>query len=166
MRPIAFVAGLVLGCGGRVGVVGEDAATDQSVETSELDIGSDAFAVDTLIEPPTDTAVTTTPPADALLDASTCSLRPVFDCRPGDGESAAAAWERSLRLIVNDCHAAHWACGRLSVWFTAGCATAVALEDDWSFPAFRRCLADRLALERWTCGDGETVLLIDSCTVK
>lgn len=112
-----------------------------------------------------DTASDVDPPArDGAFDTSpvACLKRPLVSCPVEAGDTPQTTLDRRFEGEAFGCIEAGYACGDVTARFEGGCI--VALDGDWDrHPAFLGCLADRLATERWSCGEGSTTVHLGGC---
>ncbi len=112
-----------------------------------------------------DTASDVDPPAhDGAFDASpvACLSRPLLSCPVEPGDTAQATLDRKFAREAYGCIDAGYACGDVSARFEGGCIVALDGTRD-RHPAFFGCLGDRLATERWSCGEGTTTVHLGDC---
>lgn len=112
-----------------------------------------------------DTARGVDPPAhDAAFDASPvpCLERPLLTCPVDPGDTRQATLDRQFESEVMGCFDAGYACGDVTARFEGGCMVALDGTRD-RHPAFFGCLGDRLATERWSCGEGTTTVHLGDC---
>lgn len=104
------------------------------------------------------------PARDGAFDANpvACLGRPLIACAVEPGDTAQATLDRQFESVVLSCVSAGYGCGDVTARFENGCV--VSLDGLWdSHPAFFGCLADRLAAERWSCGEGSATVHLGGC---
>lgn len=104
------------------------------------------------------------PARDGAFDTSpvACLERPRLTCPVEPGDTPQATRDRQLERTALGCFTAGYGCGDVTARFENGCV--VALDGLWEqYPAFLGCLADRLANDRWSCGEGSATVHLGTC---